>query len=116
MYPNHRYFERHPEEAEKLKENTSGEYEFCPTQSVGQHLLIDAVCNETGLDAALAESFPGFSQEIEACMKYYLSARDTDMSGFSCYGTSERTTSLIWESFSTRGLHMKRSGNSFPPG
>ena len=60
MYPNHRYFERHPEEAEKLKENTSREYEFCPTQSVGQHLLIDAVCNETGLDAALAESFPWF--------------------------------------------------------
>lgn len=86
MYPNHRYFERHPEEAEKLKEKTSKEYDFCPTQSVGQHLLIDAVCNETGLDAALAESFPGFSQEIEACMKYYLSARDTDMSGFSCYG------------------------------
>lgn len=86
MYPNHRYFERHPEEAEKLKDGLSKEYEFCPTQSVGQHLLIDAVCDETGLDAALAESFPGFSQEIEACMKYYLSARDTDMSGFSCYG------------------------------
>lgn len=47
--------------------------------------MIDAVCDEMGLNAAVTKSFPGFSQEIEACMKYYLSARNTDMSGLSCY-------------------------------
>ena len=34
----------------------------------------------------LLSPFPVSVREIEACMKYYLSARDTDMSGFSCYG------------------------------
>lgn len=47
--------------------------------------MIDAVCDEMGLNAAVTKPFPGFSQEIEACMKYYLSVRNTDMSGFSCY-------------------------------
>lgn len=86
MHPNHIYFERHPEEADRLKSHSGSVCRFCPTQSVGQHLLIDAICELTGLDSALACSFPGFSQEIEACLKYYLSARDTDMSGFSYYG------------------------------
>ena len=85
MHPNHVYFERHPEETEKLA-GRKETYEFCPTQSVGQYLFVRAVCEKNGLDSVLAESFPGFSQEIEACMQYYLSARDTDMSGFSYYG------------------------------
>ena len=86
MHPNNKYFERHPEQIELLKSDQQNEKEFCPCQSVGQHLFIDAICNSTGLDSILADSFPGFSQEIEACLKYYLSMRNTDINTFSSYG------------------------------
>ena len=43
------------------KNNEQVDKAFCPCQSFGQHLLIDAICNETGLDQILVESFLGFS-------------------------------------------------------
>lgn len=85
MGPNLRCFERHTEESKNAEGNSAQGIWVLSKQSVRQHLLIDDVCDETGVEDAVAKSFPGFSQENEACMKYYLSVRNTDMSGFSCY-------------------------------
>lgn len=85
MHPNSKYFERHPETIDLLKGKEQEQKEFCQCQSVGQHLLIDAICRESGLHQILKDSFPGFSQEIEACLKYYLSMRNTDIDTFKTY-------------------------------
>ena len=64
---------------------TKGTYHFCSCQGIGQHLLIDAVAEKTGLSRILEDSFPGRSREILSVITYYLSRRDTDVNGMECY-------------------------------
>lgn len=84
MYPNEIYFTMHPEAVNTHSESESSGG-FCSCQGIGQHLLIDAVAEKTGLSQILEDSFPGKSREILSIITYYLSRRDTDVNGMECY-------------------------------
>lgn len=84
MHPNEIYYSRHPEAVEMHREEKNGQ-SFCSCQGIGQHLLINAIAEKTGLARILEESFHGRDKEILSVLTYYLSRRDTDIDGMKCY-------------------------------
>jgi len=80
MHPNHIYYQRHPEIARPEKEK-----EFCPCQSIGQIVLVNKVCEETGLKTILEEVYDDKYKEIIGIITSALANREINIETFKAY-------------------------------